>query len=74
MDKRINMNIKNISIILSVLIISGIVFYWYELRPVAVRKVCTQKAFELIETSNNESISRWNWIYSTCLHKRGLEK
>lgn len=69
-----NMNIKNISIILLVAVILGVVFYWYEYRPVVVRKVCTQKAFELIEASDNEGMSRWNWIYSTCLHKRGLEK
>jgi hypothetical protein len=52
------------------LIILGILFYWFQIRPAQIRKVCGELA--LLYAQNYES-SEYEHVYQGCLHEKGLE-
>jgi hypothetical protein len=51
-------------IIILVLVILGLAFYWFQLRPALTRKECASNPFKYIGTSG----------YERCLRQHGLNK
>lgn len=82
------MNIKNISIILLVAVILGVVFYWYEYRPAQIRKICHEKVvgeiknvfknvpnkIEAMKFEQEMMKTDYESLYKQCLRESGLEK
>ena len=50
----------------------GAGFYWVSVRPVQVRKYCSNKAYELATKKDYDQASRYRTLYEQCLHNRGI--
>jgi|GEM_PF-2442798 len=51
------------------LFITGVLFFWFEYRPGAIRKTCTKFA----ETESEKDVFVYEIIYRHCLRKHGIE-
>lgn len=83
-----NPNLK--LLVFATLIIFGIAFYWYEIRPSSIRKKCAEKVTtEGMALTGEAERERLGWDmnkinsierekgeywYRDCLHENGLEK
>ena len=67
---------KLIIILTLVLVILGVVFYWYEYRPSQIKKLCSEKVINTMKEqkgiSINEGSTAYNFLYNNCLHSYGL--
>ena len=73
MSPSINKKIIIIILILFVIILGG-VFYWFELRPVQIRKNCYDSVITNPFKTEAEQRSDFNYMYQDCLKMKGLEK
>ena len=69
---------KILPILLIILIVLGIAFYWYEWRPMQIRKHCAFKAYNkrvgFLSLGQNLSTPQTEQLYKDCLRENGLEK
>lgn len=68
-------------IFILILIIVGLAFYWYELRPNEIRKECfktkqeTIEVYSFLRSVSDEKVEEYSEIsYQNCLRQHGLEK
>jgi len=63
---------KHKNLVILALVIIGLAFYWYEWRPVQIKKECWAKTKEAIEQSSNKSASDVETFLNVCLTSRGI--
>lgn len=71
------MSRKYWSIIGFILLMLAFAFFWYQIRPSAIRASCGKKAIDTLKNnSTNLSIDHWkstyNLLFESCLHQKGL--
>ncbi len=69
--------LKLLTKILCVVILSVGAFYWWEWRPMSIRKVCVQEEMEFIKNAEQKTEVVENSldevVYKICIRKHGLE-
>lgn len=58
---------KNYIYLIVILSISGILFYWYEIRPSQIKKDCYNSIKE-----RSVGVDRYDIFYKSCLNAHGL--
>ena len=59
---------------IGIIILVGL-FYWFEIRPSEIRKICNNESIEKSKTTpNNWSYDLFDLYYKTCLRKNGLKE
>ena len=57
-------------VVLGLLLITSIfLFFWFEYRPVEIRKEC----YDFMENKKPQTVAGYKLYYEVCLHKKGLE-
>ena len=59
----------------SVVVVLGLVFYWYEFRTAQAKKECTKKATEAVrgnDYSIDTGVKAYDFVYENCLRQKGL--
>lgn len=79
MNEFIKQNWFNIGILIILVLAIGGAFYWFQLKPSQIRKICQEKIEkqdrELLESATkNKILNGEGDIYDVCLRKYGLEK
>ncbi len=57
------------------LVILGVSFYWFALRPAEIKRNCSSLAQKLFQTDNlsaSDFENHYNFTYSRCLEQNGL--
>lgn len=61
-----------------VILILGITFYWYELRPSFVVKRCEQFTYDILKEDSPNGFEsykdQYNFYYRRCLQENGLKE
>lgn len=63
---------KYYPIFIIILIILGVVFYWYEWRPTQIKKECSMEAYDSSITSPRRPWESPDDYYKKCLRENGL--
>jgi hypothetical protein len=59
---------KKIFLILFIVILGGLIFYWYQYRPTQIRSACNSQATNFA----GGVITLYEHEYTKCLHEKGL--
>jgi len=71
--KEIFSRLNNIHIGLLVLpIIAGFLFYWYEVRPMNIKKECFRFAVDMVKEKAVRQDEGFNQSYQFCLKEKGI--
>jgi len=79
------MKIKHIYILLTIILsVGAFLFWWYQVRPAEIRKICFQKAGQGLELAmqnfSKQEIAASNvsenldWAYKKCCQSKGLKE
>jgi len=60
-------------IICLIIIVLGLLFYWFQIRPAQIRKECASKS-EVVTGEFSWQVEILKKRYDDCLLKKGLEK
>jgi len=60
-------------LIVITLVLLGGAFYWYELRPSKIVKLCNQKAIDQADKVERENIPVYDFTYRLCTRLRGIK-
>lgn len=72
--KTLNKQPLKYSMIFFVLLISFALFYWFQIRPSAIRKDCYEYAYGTPNLGNtDEWVKATNYYFEACLHRNGLK-
>ncbi len=64
---------KAISTSLSLLVVLGLAFYWYSLKPMNIRRDCANKIEDQVKKSTEPvTPGAMNGLFLHCLHRNGL--
>ena len=58
--------------VVTALIIFGVCFYWFEVRPANIRSDCEYFAVDAAENIAMSGDSTQDFFYQQCLHENGL--